>query len=1805
MKIFMRHCTGAAQLKTRQQVSRGFKAPLRNRNPPPLKASISKTTNVNPRTQTPSLRDQIVTQESIWEECVASENCEELKFAEKIGEGSYGKIYKVEDPESGATFAVKEIATSGERGTGYPNPFRIENEADIHESVSDSPSVASFISHVKKEKSQCIAMELCEGGSLTTFVEQNGPMNERQVAAVARSAVDTIETFHSRKIFHGDIKAGNFVIGKSEDVSKLKHNPDELQIGWLKAIDFGCSKRMGMSKITNKVGTPTHWPPEVFAEKYGLEADLWSLGTMLYKLIARHLPYFTKKEQMALQSHREILLGIITKELDLESGPWTNISQECKDFIRKLLNLQAEKRMTACEAKQHPFLKQGRPVNLFDDYKLIGGVPAFVLDTEEDPMGMFRKYAVSSDGSRIAIVSPNSSICMYDLIDNCSLVAKETDIWPNQIYHISFWNDRNDKLVVLSMHKEVAFISIEREPADTSNKSEECEAQSLDVLVATHSFNIDRYRTGYGFSDVYTSGSMIWVGSVEDPYGTRFVTVSCVTEEGYNQYKSQNEAFKYMNDKQLLVGKDVIIATQWKRPIEKATTHMLSNITYESNNSCTSHIINGRAVAWDRATNNVLIWRVHDGKHIFDLYSLEAIKHNLYQPSVSLDLGKGLIDVKCECLDREAWPYEKLHKTNEKGSPLICILCIMSSASILLVWDTHLSKIIKQMDTTIDEMQISYDSSVNFAISPDMKWLAIGCWNAGIIGLFSFFAEVMVWSVRLELRRRYVERYIPMQFDALNSKLIIFVNDTVYIFMPPCLDKSSNLKLKYTDIIVDKKEEQKVHWTDFYTKSLSQNVMMDLLTSEDYYHERFLSEVRVAIPYSSSELAIMFKKEGSFSIIFTEVKYVFSPIIRSVIFESLKGNHIKHGVREIKLKAEKVGNLWYLRDLFYIFLYPNGGRTKDDIVILRLYKDHIKTRFVTLNGKTQEVLWFAQREVLCCFQSKDGMTVMCLKKYGILVFDLEQREITREVKYIVHLPYWLQKCYRERDYEFQSWFRHDHNSGEEAVVKEWVSLISLVFSQPDISSSGSSLLLGWSCSNNKPLLLTPKTKNQELIAISTHENDIMPCWAIDDQFEQFSFLEYEEHFKSITCIGIYRNKDEYCRRFRRIEWNPHLAKILENLNFETLRTYDMKLDKSSGCLWITALSTTTEGKLRLSLLPVGPYSMSDSLPHLHAMDFPTKSCSEDYLDRLRSEHEASFFNMPFNGMTNLHFTITCRDVDMMKAISKSAREQNVMLGIRAYQNSHRKYKSNLLEVAIRQKSEDLVWAVLDLYEKQEIPFSSAATVMKESFELLWNTNRAIFEEMLSTDLLAWELHRVDIPSRLLECNEHINAHIGTLEAPLTWKRKTCEEAASDICESIKLTIKEDDEQSIGDTKVKAIMKVFCLEDICKIGSNGIIRFLLSRRAPSHLFKTPLIKWTILWKWEHLWKQNSIMSCVHYMIMLALFTTYIICFSLYEDKLQNDVVFQWWLTIILLVLVLMVVGMCLEEVKELKIWYYAQAFTRTGAFVLMVENVIRDCIPFLMLLGIVLVGFSLALFTLFQYALTHEHSINGNNDKANEESYSDDINASFGSPQKALLTMFYAMIGTFEVEIYSNSGDLSPLIVFVFILYLSIQAVLMFNMLIAIMSDTFDKVKSTEEEQLLMGRARFVDACEAALSEKQIKKMEEQIGKYLYVVVSKDDSRSERNMWKGRVMAIEKTVQSIVFKSQVVIMTETQKAIKELENSMKEDINLLLEFVKNDRISLEEAMKSDIKALEEVVKNSLPNTMEYIDSLRDQFGSGSI
>ena len=68
-----------------------------------------------------------------------------------------------------------------------------------------------------------------------------------------------------------------------------------------------------------------------------------------------------------------------------------------------------------------------------------------------------------------------------------------------------------------------------------------------------------------------------------------------------------------------------------------------------------------------------------------------------------------------------------------------------------------------------------------------------------------------------------------------------------------------------------------------------------------------------------------------------------------------------------------------------------------------------------------------------------------------------------------------------------------------------------------------------------------------------------------------------------------------------------------------------------------------------------------------------------------------------------------------------------------------------------------------------------------------------------------------------------------------------------------------------------------------------------------------------------------------------------------------------------------------------------------------------------------------------------------------------------------------------LQVFRIGGWLSWLITLTLVAFLAAETVVLLNLLIAIMSDTFDKVKDSEEAQMLLGRARFIDACEASMN----------------------------------------------------------------------------------------------------------------------------
>lgn len=175
------------------------------------------------------------------------------------------------------------------------------------------------------------------------------------MAYVAYEALRMLSACHRQGIIHGDVKASNFVIQNLVGYTMFKQG-NMLPSGWLKAIDFGTSQFSGRGRCSKKVGTPTHRAPEVIAGNYHTEADIWSLGVMLFRLLAGELPFWDEYQESQLKTEQEVNIGVLRNEIDFNTEPWCNVSPECVDFIQSLLDKSYMTRLTAESAMNHPFI---------------------------------------------------------------------------------------------------------------------------------------------------------------------------------------------------------------------------------------------------------------------------------------------------------------------------------------------------------------------------------------------------------------------------------------------------------------------------------------------------------------------------------------------------------------------------------------------------------------------------------------------------------------------------------------------------------------------------------------------------------------------------------------------------------------------------------------------------------------------------------------------------------------------------------------------------------------------------------------------------------------------------------------------------------------------------------------------------------------------------------------------------------------------------------------------------------------------------------------------------------------------------------------------------------------------------------------------------------------------------------------------------------------------------------------------------------------------------------------------------------
>uniref|UniRef100_A0A3B5QKW4 Serine/threonine-protein kinase 3 n=1 Tax=Xiphophorus maculatus TaxID=8083 RepID=A0A3B5QKW4_XIPMA len=259
---------------------------------------------------------------------------------EKLGEGSYGSVFKAIHKESGQVVAIKQVPVESDLQ-------EIIKEISIMQQC-DSPYVVKYYGSYFKNTDLWIVMEYCGAGSVSDIIRlRNKTLTEDEIATILKSTLKGLEYLHFMRKIHRDIKAGNILLNTE---------------GHAKLADFGVAGQLTdtMAKRNTVIGTPFWMAPEVIQEiGYNCVADIWSLGITSIEMAEGKPPYADIHPMRAI-----FMIPTNPPPTFRKSEHW---SEEFTDFVKKCLVKNPEQRATATQLLQHPFISQAKPVTILRD----------------------------------------------------------------------------------------------------------------------------------------------------------------------------------------------------------------------------------------------------------------------------------------------------------------------------------------------------------------------------------------------------------------------------------------------------------------------------------------------------------------------------------------------------------------------------------------------------------------------------------------------------------------------------------------------------------------------------------------------------------------------------------------------------------------------------------------------------------------------------------------------------------------------------------------------------------------------------------------------------------------------------------------------------------------------------------------------------------------------------------------------------------------------------------------------------------------------------------------------------------------------------------------------------------------------------------------------------------------------------------------------------------------------------------------------------------------------------------------------
>ena len=300
----------------------------------------------------------------------------DYKMIKCIGKGSFGKVYLTKRDNDPMIYAAKVLEINA---TKEMEKYLL-NEIKIMKQLKNNENIIHLYELFKTNNHYYFILEYCNGGSLSNILNEyklkyGKPFPQDVIQFYMTQIVKGVKYIHENNFIHRDLKLDNILVNFDNIGDKNNLN---LLASKIKIIDFGLATYKNNAKTL--VGSPIYMDPKILRkydkaggydklQSYDEKADIWSLGAICYEMLTGDTLFNVVTLQQLLEK---------VEKGDYKIPLYVDLSKEIISFLNCMLQYNGEKRLSAEELLNHPFLSKkvkdfSKPNFEKISYKIING----------------------------------------------------------------------------------------------------------------------------------------------------------------------------------------------------------------------------------------------------------------------------------------------------------------------------------------------------------------------------------------------------------------------------------------------------------------------------------------------------------------------------------------------------------------------------------------------------------------------------------------------------------------------------------------------------------------------------------------------------------------------------------------------------------------------------------------------------------------------------------------------------------------------------------------------------------------------------------------------------------------------------------------------------------------------------------------------------------------------------------------------------------------------------------------------------------------------------------------------------------------------------------------------------------------------------------------------------------------------------------------------------------------------------------------------------------------------------------------